>query len=241
MPLTANQIITQACQNANVPGFTAQAQNLLNMILAELAQDYDFVVAMGTYRFNLPTNQIQYGGGTVSSTTFPADYLRAKKNECLYFISGVPYTLIPVDLDEFDRLVATPGLQNFPTVFATDMSQVPPVAYFWMPPSGSFPALFRYQRAMPDMADFTQVPWFPQQNYLLTRLTGELCKITDDERHTALLSYDEDGAPGGAGSVLRRFLRMKEDEENRTKTVQLDRRRFGTAFDRLRNTKQIGW
>jgi hypothetical protein len=36
-------------------------------------------------------------------------------------------------------------------------------------------------------------------------------------------------------------MRMKEDEANRTKVVKLDRRRFGTAFDRLRNTKQIGW
>jgi hypothetical protein len=241
MPLTANQIIAQACQNANVPGYTAQAQLYLNLILEELAMDYDFAVAKGTLKFNLPTNQVFYGGGAVSSTTFPTDYLRALANECLYFINGVPYVLIPVSLDEFDRLVATPGLQNFPTVFATDMSQTPPVAYFWMPPSGAYPALLRYQRRMPDMTDFTQVPWFPQQNYLLTRLTGELCKVTDDQRHVQLLSYDEDGSPGGAGSLLRRFLRMKEDEANRTKVVQLDRRRFGTAFDRLRNTKQIGW
>ena len=241
MPLTANQIVAQACQNANVPGYTAQGQLFLNMILSELAQTYDFAVARGTLQFNLPTNQVFYGGGAVSSMTFPADYLRAVAEECLYFISGVPYVLIPVDLAEFDRLVATPGLQNFPTVFATDMSKSPPVAYFWMPPSGAYPALLRYMRQMPDITDFTQVPWFPMQNYLLTRLTGELCKVTDDQRHGALLSFDEDQHPGGAGSILRRLMRMKEDEANRTKVVKLDRRRFGTAFDRLRNTKQIGW
>ena len=241
MPLTANQIVAQACQNANVPGFTSQAQLYLNMILSELAQDYDFDVARGTFQFNLPTQTIQYGGGQIAQTPFPADYLRADPNDNNYFINGVPYTLIPVDLAEFDRLVATPGLQNFPTVFATDMSQSPSMAFFWMPPSGAFPAQVRYRRQMPDITNFALIPWFPNQNYLITRLTGELCKITDDERHEALLSYDADRYPGGAGSVLRRYLKMKDDKTDRTQRVMLDRRYFGSAFDRLRNTKQIGW
>jgi hypothetical protein len=34
---------------------------------------------------------------------------------------------------------------------------------------------------------------------------------------------------------------MTGDSENRAKTVSLDRRRFGTSFDKLRNTKQVGW
>lgn len=241
MPLTAAQIVTQACQNLNVPGFTAQAQNLLNVILQELAQAYDFDVLRATLQFNLPTNAISYGGAQIVSMALPADYLRARPNECFYYINGVPYVLIPVDLDEFDRLVATPGLSNFPTVFATDMSTTPPTAYFWMPPSGSYPAVIRYQKQPADITNFATVPWFPNQNYLLTRLSGEIAKITDDERHEALLSYDEDRYPGGAGVVLRRYLKMKDDRENRSQRVMLDRRNFGAAFDRLRNTKQIGW
>lgn len=241
MPLTGNGIVTLACQNANVPGFTSQAQQLLNVILQDLTQDYDLVAARLTLQFNLPTATITYGGGQVAPMALPANYLRAAKNECFYYISGVPYVLIPVELDEFDRLVATPGLANFPTVFASDMSTSPPTAYFWMPPSGAYAAVIRYQSLPADITDFTQVPWFPNTNYLLTRLTGELCKITDDDRHAALLSEDEQQHPGGAGVILRKYLTMQNDASNKVKRVDLDRRVFGSAFDRLRNTKQIGW
>jgi hypothetical protein len=246
MPLSFNQIVAQACQDANVPGFTATAQTKLNVILQELAQDWSFVAARKTLQFSLPTATVTYGGGQVAPYNLPADYLRACRDECFYYISGVPYVLIPVELDEFDRLVATPGLQNFPTVFASDMSTAPPngpnaVAYFWMPPSGSYAAVIRYQSAPADVVDFTATPWFPNTNYLLTRLTGELCKTTDDERHAALLSSDEDRYPGGAGVILRQYMKMQNDAENKVKRVTLDRRVFGAAFDRLRNTKQIGW
>ena len=44
MALTANQIISLATQIAKVPGYVTQAQQLLNAILQELAQDYDFEV-----------------------------------------------------------------------------------------------------------------------------------------------------------------------------------------------------
>jgi hypothetical protein len=236
--LTGAQIVTQACQNANVPGFTSQAQSLLNVILAELAQDYDFASMRKTLYFNMPTQVDAYNRNFM---LLPTDYLRARPNECLYWINGVPYPLIAVDLEEFDRLVSQAGLSNFPVVFATDTSVSPAIAYFWMASSGAYPAMLRYQSLPADITDFSQVPWFTNQNYLLTRLTGELCKITDDERHEALLSYDEDRYPGGAGSVLRRYLKMKDDHENRSQNVQLDRRRFGSSFDRLRNTKQIGW
>lgn len=238
MPLTANQIVAQACQNASVPGFTAQGQVLLNTILAELCNTYDFAVARKNFTFNLPTATDSFGRATMP---FPADYLRAAEDEIWYYISGVPYKFIAVTLATMDSLVVTAGLQSFPTVFATDVSLSPPIAYFWMPPSGAFTTILRYFSQMPDITDFTQVPWFPFQNYLLTRLTGELMKITDDERQSGFLSYDEENHPEGAGSVLRRILRMKEDEENHTKRVLLDRQYFGPAFDRLRNTKQIGW
>lgn len=238
MPLTGNQIVAQACQNANVPGFTAQGQTLLNVILQEMAQDYNFAQSRLTFQFNMPTAVDALGR---SSLPFPADYLRAVLGECFYYISGVPYDMIPVDLAEFDKMITQAGFTGFPIFFATDVTVTPPLAYFWPPPNGAYVSLLRYQRLMPDITDFTQVPWFPNQNYLLTRLTGELCKITDDERHEGLLSYDEEQFPGGAGSVLRRYLRMKEDNDNRAKTVKLDRRRFGSSIDNLRVTKQVGW
>lgn len=238
--LTAAQIVAQCCQNANAPGFTVQASNLLNVILQEICQNYDTSASLKTFQFNLPTSVDAFGRATMN---FPADYLRGKRGSCWYYIQGVPYALIPLDLDEMDMMVVSPGLQNFPQSFAVDTSKAPPLAYFWMPPSGAFSAFVRYQALMPDIpvpADGT-IPWFPNQNYLITRLTGELCKITDDERHENLLGNNDEKTPGGAGVLLRNYLTMTGDNENRSKTVKLDRRRFGSSFDRLRNTKQIGW
>ena len=240
MPLTAAQLVQQACQNAQAPGWTTQASNILNLILQDLYQNYDTTASQTDFYFNLPTQVDSFGRCTMP---FPANYLRAKRGDCFYWIMGVPYQLIPQDLAEMDMMVVTAGLSNFPVTFSVDTSKNPPIAYFWMPSSGAYPALVRYQAVMPDIpipAD-TTIPWFPNQIYLLTRLTGELCMIADDERHETLLSDNEDRAPGGAGTILRRYLQMTGDSENRAKTVSLDRRRFGTSFDKLRNTKQVGW
>ena len=236
MPLSAAQIVQQACQNAQVPGYIIQGSNLLNVILQELYQDYDTTASQADFYFNLPTGVDTFGRATMP---FPADYLRAKPNDCFYWIQGVPYELIPIDLAQMDMMVVTAGLSNFPISFAVDTSKDPAVAYFWMPPSGSYPALVRYQAKMPDVpvpAD-TTIPWFRNQNYLLTRLTGELCKIADDDRYQTLLGDQ----PGGADWMLGKYLKMQGDNENRAKFVKLDRRRFGSSFDRLRNTKQVGW
>ena len=239
--MTSAQLIAQACQDAQQPGFTAQAALKLNMILSELCQDYDFDAARKTLNFTLPTATDAFNR---ASMNFPADYLRACVNDCFYYISGVPYKLISVDLEQFDGLVSQAGVANFPIYFATDMSQSPPLAYFWMAPSGAYNSVLRYQAQMADIvtpATSAVVPWFPNQNYLLTRLTGELCKTADDERQESLLSSDEDRYPGGAGVILRKYLLMKGDPENRTKNVKLDRRVFGSSFNNLRNTKQVGW
>ena len=45
MPLTAAQICARAASIARVPGFLSQAGDSLNIVLAELAQDYDFADA----------------------------------------------------------------------------------------------------------------------------------------------------------------------------------------------------
>ena len=240
MPLTAAQIVAQACQDANVPGYTTQASNKLNLILQELYQDHDTTQSQQDFYFNLPTVVDSFGRATMP---FPTNYLRAKAGDCFYWIQGVPYELIPIDIDQMDKMVVTAGLSNFPISFAVDTSKAPPIAYFWMPPSGAYQALVRYQAVMADIpvpADAT-IPWFANQLYLLRRLTGEMCVGLDDDRAAALLGDDDDRYPGGAGTLLRKYLRMTGDRENRGAYVRLDRRRFGTSFDRLRNTKQVGW
>jgi hypothetical protein len=58
-------------------------------------------------------------------------------------------------------------------------------------------------------------------------------KDADDERWQAYMQESD--------RLLDKYLKMKDDKGDRVQQVQLDRRRFGRAFDRLKNTKQIGW
>ena len=251
MPLTAAQICTRAAQIARVPGFTQQAGDTLNVVLQELCQDYDFSLARKTFSFNFNTSVLNSNGQAFQN--LPDDYLRSIRNECFYYISGVPYPMIPLDQAEGDMLVQQAGVSNFPIFYWTDMSRTGatnngvagvPVMLFWMPPSGAYAVTLRYQSQMADIATpqtSATVPWFPNQNYLITRVAGELMKDADDERTNAYLGDDDEAYPNGAGTILRKYLKMKDDKGNRAQVVQLDRRRFGRAYDRLKNTKSIGW
>jgi|HubBroStandDraft_3_1064219.scaffolds.fasta_scaffold64617_2 hypothetical protein len=256
MPLTAAQICTLAQQDARCPGFSTQAGQLLNMILSDLCQTYDFDLARQSYAFTFQPSQINSQGQAYQN--LPANYLRGIKNGSYYIISGVPYPMIPCDLvEEYNMLVEQAGLANFPVFWASDMSltgvsnssvgsggSLVPVALFWQVPSGGYQAYIYY---FCQMAEITTpqtsptIPWFPNQSYLRRRLAGELMLQTDDERADSFLSSDEERYPQGAGVQLRKYLQMKDDKNTRVKQVQLDRRRFGTSFDRLRNTKNIGW
>lgn len=247
MPLTAQQICTKAVQIARAPGFLTQAGDYLNTVLQELCQDYDFELTRQTFNFNFNTSQLNSLGQAYQN--LPANYLRVIRNECFYVISGVPYPMIHYELNEFDLLVEQAGLSNFPVFFTTDISltgvsnsptgsggALVPVMLFWMPPSGAYPATVRYYPQMPDIANPSTspvVPWFPNQNYLITRVAKELMQDSDDER---LTTYE-----ARCDMMLGKYLKMKDDKEDRVQQVQLDRRRFGRAFDRLKNTKLIGW
>lgn len=255
MPLTASQIISLCVQEARVPGFLIQAGQKLNAILSDLAQTYDFDVTKKTFQFNFAPGQINSLGQAYQN--LPADYLRGIRNESFYVIYGVPYPMIPTDLEEFDMLVQQTGLANFPVFYATDLSLMGvtnsvtgtggpavPVMLFWQVPSGAYPATVRYFSQPPDIVtpqSSAVVPWFPNQTYLIRRLSGELMSFSDDERQSKFLGDSEDSTPEGAGVMLRKYLRLKDDKSTRTNQVQLDRRRFGSSFDRLRNTKTIGW
>lgn len=241
MPMTAAQIVTRSCQIARVPGFTVQGGQSLNVILSELCQTYDFALARGlfAYLFNSAT------GTNSGPYAMPADYLRTEKDEAWYTVDGVPYRMVSIDLAEYDNLVQQTGIANFPQYFATDMSQTPPQLFVWPPPSGSYPVSQRYFKQMPDIVTpetSADIPWFPDQNYLITRLAGELMKDADDERAAQYLGDgDAAGTFPGAQAILRKYLQMKDDKSGRSQRVSLDRRFFGPAFDRLKNTKRIGW
>lgn len=251
MPMTAQQICALARQNARLPGFTSQSGQLLNSILQDLCQVFDFQVAKQTFTFNLPTSSVNAQGQAFLN--LPTNYLRVVRLDNFYTISGVPYPMIHCDQAEFDMLVQQANVSNFPVFFATDMTLTGatnngtpgvPVMFFWQVPSGAYPALCRFYSQMPDIVTpetSIVVPWFPNQTYLIRRLSGELMGLSDDERIDAFLSDDEDRHPQGAGVMLRKYLQQEGDKSDRAKKVELDRRVFGSSFLRLRNTKNIGW
>lgn len=246
MPLSAESIIARACQMAHAPGYVAAGADLLNMVLGDLCETYDFALARGVFDFVFDPGLLSnYGSGPYA---LPADYLRTSgssgstgaQKSSIWFLQGVPYPMVPVDLAEFDMQVQQAGLQSYPWLWATDMSQSPPVGYAYPPPSGSYPVQIRYQRQMPDIpsaATSAVVPWFPNQAYLITRVAGEVMRITDDTRYEKFLGKGPEGAQG----ILERYLMLKDDDTNRSKTVQLDRRTFARQFSKLPNTKTIGW
>ena len=246
MALTAAQIIALATQAAACPGYTQQAGELLNMILSDLCQTYDLEAARGTYNFNmnpsLITGSSEFPNLIEGSGPYPlaADHLRCKYGDVMWFLQGVPYVMIPIELYEFDASVQQPGLQAYPYWYAVDLTTSPASIVFYPPPSGAYPCMVRYQRQMPDIVtpeSSSVVPWFPNQQYLRTRLTGELFAITDDDRQTAYLGDGEMGAQG----ILQRYLKLEGDKENRAQTVKLDRRNFRQGGRDLPITKLVGW
>lgn len=236
--MDAQTICSLARQIAKCPDFKTQSGQLLNSILSDLCQTYDFDVIRKT------DTSVTLSTGTGSGPyALTADFLRARINEVFYTINGVKYVMISLEMWEYDALVQQAGINNFPQSYTIDVSaqdNTQPVLYVWPPASGAYPLTIRYQPQMPDITTpetSSATPWFPNTNYLITRLAGELMKITNDDRYTAYLGEGGQGAEG----ILTKYLNLKDDPEGHAKRVQLDRRAFGKSFNRLPNTKQIGW
>lgn len=261
MPMTSQQICTIAAQMAHAKGMVSLAGEILNGVLSELCQTYDFEVALNTQQVNVGPGGAGSGGGfsggfspgfSVQVLTLlganpgcgpyplPSNYLRMAQNEALYYVNQVPYVMINIKLAEYDALVQQAGINNFPEFFTTDRSQPPPALYIWPPAGGAYVLQIRYYGQMPDIATpetSSSVPWFPFTAYLYTRVAGEMMKLADDTRWQVFLG----ASPAGAQGMLDRYLKLQADDEGRAQTVALDRRRFGTPFSRLPNTKLIGW
>jgi len=235
MALQAQQIVALATQQAGAPGFSVMAGELLNLVLDELCQTYDLDITKGTAAITLGNGSGPY--------TLPADYLRSDFGDVYFTINGTPYPLTPIDPQEYDMLVQPPSTSSsYPSMYSTSQPTVgaAPVLYVWPPASSAFPLTVRYRRQMPSITSpetSSEVPWFPNSNYLVTRLAGELMKVTDDTRAAEFLGDGE----GGAQGILRRYLRLKDDSTNRADFVKLDRRIFGRAWTKVPNTKFSGW
>jgi len=250
--LQAQQICALATQIAKCPGYVVQAGQFLNTTLQDLCQNYDLDAALGTFLFNLISASTVVSSSLLSPAAgpylLPSDYLRTQakdgKDEFFYMINGVPYPLIQITKAEYDWLVQTPGFMSYPYNYATDLSQTPAQLWVWPPASGSYPCTLRSYRLMQDITSpesSTVVPWFLNTQILINSVAGKLMQITGDVRADAYLGDDDDRAPMGAGTLLRKYLKNVEDRESAVHTVGKDRRRWGRPFDRLKNTKQIGW
>lgn len=240
--LTAAEICSLARETAKCPGYAVQSGQLLNVILEELAQDYDFDTIKGTYNFSF--NSVAGNGS--GPYALPTNWYRGIDEAIYYLIDGVPYPMVNITYTEYQNLVQQSGLNSYPTAYATDMSQSPPNMYVWPPASGSFAVTAQYYKQSPGVLtpeSSVSIPWFPSTQYLLRRLAGELMTITNDDRAATFLGAQDEklDTVGSAASILRRYLKMKDDPEGKVKTVKLDRRIFGRNFSRLPNTKTIGW
>lgn len=239
MALTAAEITTLSRQIAKCPGFTTQSGQLLNVVLTELAQDYDFDVVNKTTTFNFAAGY----------NTLPADWLRSKQGGVFYTLDGVPYPMTEYSQAEYDQLVQTAGFNSYPAIFYVDMSAVgaggQPKMYVWPPASGAYAVTARYvsnAAVIANAENSATVPWFPAQTYLIRRTAGELMLLTGDDRAQQFLGSDDNSTPLGAGVLLRNYLKMKDNPSGQVKTVTLDRKRFGaSSFNNLPNTKQVGW
>jgi hypothetical protein len=188
MSLQAQQIVSLACQIAKCPAYTSQAGQFLNTMLQSLAQNYDFEVIRKSFTFNFNTSST--GNGYTPGcgpNLLPADFLRAHKKGAFYMISGVPYTMIGYEQNEFDQFVQQAGNQAFPYAFYVDVSKTPMELYVWVPAAGAYAATVRYN---PQMADITapetsaSVPWFPNTDYLIDGVAA-LERIIDAVTHTS--------------------------------------------------------
>lgn len=229
MPYTAQQLVQRACYIAKAPGFIVQAGQYLNLILADLCQTYDFDFIRALQILNI-SPLANLPSGIAQGYAMNADHLRTR--EVFYYVSGQPFYLSQMPIERFDQLFNGPGVSNYPENYAIRTETSPYTMYFYEPPQIPLTINIRYQPQMPDItAPETSgaVPWFPNQRYLLKKLSADLMAETDDVRQEKYLKQAEE--------MLSKFLEMKDDKENYAQTVKLDPLRFGSRGS-LKPTKQ---
>lgn len=228
MGLTLQQICTRAATDAGVPNYLTQAGQKINLILAELAQLYDWDVLRSITTVAIVAGTNEY--------PLPADYLRARK--LYYYINGEEFTVNQIPLEQWKELFQGAGNQMDPYWFATDLSPLandpasPPLVELWPTPAQALTLYVMYFKAPPDYATpetSTSIPWFPYQNYLIKRLTADLMNTTADGRKGQLLSECE--------AWLAKYMQLSNDQEGYAVTIKKDPRRFRGNAMSARNTK----
>lgn len=236
MAQTAAQLISLACAISKTPGMVIQAGQFLNIILEELVQINDLEYDRGLWQVNTAAPS----GFTITSNipyyNLAPDHLRILEDECFYLVSGVPYTLIQKQRSEFDQLITTTGFNAQMVFFCVDDSNTPPTIEFWPPPNAAFTVFIRYAKLTADIVNpsvSTVVPPFPLQQYLIWELSARMMDIADDDR--------VDKQHEKARKLISKWLTMQRDLESTVLRVKLDRNKFSSPFDLLKNTKSVGF
>ena len=218
--LSSAQIIDLSCQMCKVPGYTQQAGMLLNMVLEDLAQVYDFDTERKTIDIPVDNTNQYYD--------LPADHLRTR--EVFFSISGAVTMLQQLPLEQYDQMFKGTSALAYPTSYATQVEADPHRLLLFPTFVQSLTLTVRYQPfpdPIPNPETNSVIPWFPNQNVLLKKLNSAVSMLADDDR---MVSFDTI-----ATNNLSDFLSMKDDSNGYAKTVKLDGRQFRGS--RLRPTK----
>jgi hypothetical protein len=220
--LQAQQIVALACQIAKCPGFIQQGGQFLNMTLEDLWLHRDL-------KINRFTETIAVQANNYGPFTLPQNYQRTY--DLFFEQNNLPYFLNPISTKEWDQEFKDPSIANYPYEFmtilfdeVTALQQNPPSAgnlFIYPQSSGLIELTHRYMVKQPDITTpetSTVIPWFPDQDYLITATAARLMQITDDSRRDKYLQ-DMD-------KMLRIQLIMEGDEQQVVKSVMLDPRRF---------------
>ncbi len=236
MAQTAQTLINLAASIAKTPGMLVQTGQFFNIILDELALINDLEINRGLWQIN---TAIPTGYNTTSNVPYfnlAPDHLRVLEDEVFYLVSGVPYTLIQKQLSDFDQLITTTGFNSQVIFYAIDDSQSPAQIMFWPPPNAAYTVNIRYEKSTSDMANpetSTAIPRFPLQQYLIWETAARMMDISDDDRC--------DKFQAKAKELIRRWMAMQRDMESTVLRVKLDRNKFSTPWDLLKNTKEVGF
>lgn len=218
--LQAQQIVQMACSICKCPGFTQQGGLFLNMTLEDLWLHRDL-------KINRVTESIPVQANNFGPFTLPLNYLRTY--DLFFSQNNLPYFLNPISTEQYDQEFKDPSIANYPYEFMTILvdettaqSQGSAGQLFIYPQSsGAITLTHRYMVKQPDInapETSTVIPWFPDQDYLITATASRLMQITDDTRRDKFLADCE--------RMLRIHLIMEGDEQQVVKSVRLDPRRF---------------
>ena len=218
--LQAQQIVQMACSICKCPGFTQQGGLFLNMTLEDLWLHRDL-------KINRVTESIPVQANNFGPFTLPLNYLRTY--DLFFNQNNLPYFLNPISTEQYDQEFKDPSIANYPYEFMTILVDETTAQsrgsagqlFIYPQSSGAITLTHRYMVKQPDInapETSTVIPWFPDQDYLITATASRLMQITDDTRRDKFLADCE--------RMLRIHLIMEGDEQQVVKSVRLDPRRF---------------